>query len=127
MTTSLAIFRAAWCTGFPPAVTTWSVVKDDSREKESRQAISGTDQDGHPGLGPWEEPSTWAHGYGACRRAGISTEAIRSRSRSFPRSLYDALDDILFDERVERAVARALNAHDSGGGRASHNGPAEIA
>ena len=60
-------------------------------------------------LGPWEEPSTWAHGYmSACRRAGMSTEAIRSRSRSFPRSLYDALDDILFDERVERAVDRAL-------------------
>ncbi len=64
---------------------------------------------GTQALGPWEEPSTWAHGYmSACRRAGMSTEAIRSRSRSFPRSLYDALDDILFDERVERAVARAL-------------------
>ncbi|HSX78143.1 MAG TPA: hypothetical protein VLQ80_06185, partial [Candidatus Saccharimonadia bacterium] len=64
---------------------------------------------GTQALGLWEEPSTWAHGYiRACRRAGMSTEAIRSRSRSFPQSLYGALDDILFDERVERAVERAL-------------------
>ena len=33
MTTSVAIFRAAWCTDFPPAVTTWSVVNDDSGQK----------------------------------------------------------------------------------------------
>lgn len=60
-------------------------------------------------LGLWDEPRSWAHGYiSACRRVGISTEAIRSRSRSFPPSLYGALDDILFDERVERAVERAL-------------------
>jgi hypothetical protein len=60
-------------------------------------------------LGLWEEPSTWAHSYiRACRRVGMSTEAIRSRSRSLPPSLYGALDDILFDEHVERAVARAL-------------------
>jgi hypothetical protein len=64
---------------------------------------------GTQALGLWEEPSTWAHGYiRACRHAGMSTEAIRSRSRSFPQSLYGALDDILFDERVERAVERAL-------------------
>jgi TniQ len=57
----------------------------------------------------WQAPRAWAHGYlSACRRAGLSTVAIRSRSRAFPRSLYDALDDILFDERVERAVDRAL-------------------
>ena len=60
-------------------------------------------------LGLWEEPRTWAHGYiRACRRVGMSAEAIRSRSRSFPPSFYGALDDSLFDERVERAVARAL-------------------
>lgn len=60
-----------------------------------------------PGL--WEDPRAWAHGYiRACRRVGMSTAAIRSRSRAFPRSLYSALDESLFDERVERAVARAL-------------------
>jgi hypothetical protein len=60
-------------------------------------------------LGLWEEPRTWAHGYiRACRRVGMSTETIRSRSRALPPSFYGALDDILFDERVERAVERAL-------------------
>jgi hypothetical protein len=60
-----------------------------------------------PGL--WDDPRAWAHGYiRACRRVGMSTEAIRSRSRALPRSLYSALDEGLFDERVERAVARAL-------------------
>jgi hypothetical protein len=59
--------------------------------------------------GLWEDPSAWAHGYlSACRRVGMSTEAIRARSRALPRSLYGALDDLLFDERIERAVARAL-------------------
>ncbi|MDQ0617761.1 DUF4439 domain-containing protein [Arthrobacter globiformis] len=33
MTTSVAIFRAAWCTDFHAAVTTWSVVNDDSGRK----------------------------------------------------------------------------------------------
>jgi hypothetical protein len=66
-------------------------------------------QTGTQALGLWEEPSTWAHGYiRACRRVGMSTEAIRSRSRSLPPSLYGALDDILFNERIQRAVARAL-------------------
>ena len=60
-----------------------------------------------PGL--WDDPRVWAHGYiRACRRVGMSTEAIRSRSRAFPRALGSALDESLFDERVERAVARAL-------------------
>ena len=44
----------------------------------------------------------------ACRRLGMSTQRIRSRSRFLPSSLYSALDDRLFDERVERAVTRAL-------------------
>jgi hypothetical protein len=66
-------------------------------------------QTGTQALGLWEEPSTWAHGYiRACRRVGMSTEAIRSRSRSLPPALYGALDDILFDEHIQRAVARAL-------------------
>jgi hypothetical protein len=65
-------------------------------------------QTGTQSLGLREEPTTWAHGYiRACRRVGMSTAAIRSRSRSFPASLYGALDDILFDERVEQAVERA--------------------
>jgi TniQ len=60
-----------------------------------------------PGL--WEDARAWAHGYiRACRRVGMSTAAIRSRSRALPWSLYSALDQSLFDERVERAVARAL-------------------
>jgi len=66
-------------------------------------------QTGTQALGLWDEPRTWAHGYiSACRRVGMSTEAIRSRSRSFPPPFYGALDDSLFDERVERAVERAL-------------------
>jgi hypothetical protein len=64
---------------------------------------------GPQALGLWEEPTTWAQGYlRACRRAGMSTEAIRSRSRALPQVCSRALADILFDERVERAVARAL-------------------
>jgi hypothetical protein len=66
-------------------------------------------QTGTQALGLGEEPTTWAHGYvQACRRVGMSTESIRSRSRALPASLYGALDDLLFDERVERAVQRAL-------------------
>jgi hypothetical protein len=44
----------------------------------------------------------------ACRRVGLATQAIRARSRALPPLLYDALDEVLFDERVDRAVARAL-------------------
>ena len=33
MCSSRAIFRAAWCSDFPAAVTTWSVVNDDSGRK----------------------------------------------------------------------------------------------
>lgn len=33
MTTSVAIFRAPWCTQFLAGMTTWSVVKDDTGEK----------------------------------------------------------------------------------------------
>jgi hypothetical protein len=65
-------------------------------------------QTGSQALGLGDEPRTWAHSYlRACRRVGMSTEAIRSRSRSFPAFLYGALDDLLFDEHVERAVERA--------------------
>lgn len=66
-------------------------------------------QTGAQSLGLSEEPRLWVHGYlRACRRVGMSTAAIRSRSRSLPTSLYSALDDLLFDERVERAVERVL-------------------
>ena len=67
-------------------------------------------QTGTQALGLREEPRLWAHGYiRACRRVGMSSESIRSRSRSFPVSLYSALDALLFDEHVERAVERALD------------------
>ena len=60
-----------------------------------------------PGLG--QDPRAWAHSYiSACRRVGLATQAIRARSRALPPLLYDALDEVLFDERVDRAVARAL-------------------
>ncbi|MET4095582.1 ferritin-like domain-containing protein [Arthrobacter sp. UYCu712] len=39
MSTSLAIFRAPWCTEFPAGMTTWSVVKDDTREKRWRELL----------------------------------------------------------------------------------------
>ena len=60
--------------------------------------------------GLWEDLHGWAQRYlSACRRAGMSTRTIQSRSFSFPQPFYEALDDVLFDERVERAVARALD------------------
>lgn len=65
-----------------------------------------TRREGHQG---WPEPRAWATAYlTACRRIGLSTQAIRARSRALPAPLWTALDDLLFDARVERAVTRAL-------------------
>jgi hypothetical protein len=61
------------------------------------------------GLQCWQDPRIWATAYlTACRRIGLSTQAIRSRSRALPAPLWTVLDDLLFEERVERAVTRAV-------------------
>lgn len=61
------------------------------------------------GLSCWQDPRSWATAYlMACRHIGLSTQAIRSRSRALPAPLWTVLDDLLFEERVERAVTRAV-------------------
>ena len=60
-------------------------------------------------LSGWQEPRSWATAYlMACRHIGLSPHAIRSRSRALLAPLWPVLDDLLFEERVHRAITRAV-------------------